>query len=139
MPGQFDNWDYQWGQIVGRAWADDDFQERLLAHPAEVLKEYELAPPASVRIEVLNNPQWVPQSTDEVLYLVLPAKPSDEELSEEELCSAGGTMAGCRSCSCEGCRCESCSSCSSCRSCSCEGCRCESCRGCHHPPRPTDD
>ena len=27
-------WDYRWGQIVGRAWADDGFSQRLRADPA---------------------------------------------------------------------------------------------------------
>src|SRR5262245_15723113 len=122
MIGQSVNWDYQWSQIVGRAWADDDFKQRLLADPAGVLEEHDLAPPAGRRIEVLEDSAWVPPSTDDVLYLVLPVKPSEDELSEDDLCSVGGdgpiAYCYCR-CRCGG-RC---------------GCRC----GCHHPPRPDEE
>ncbi len=83
------NWDYQWGQIVGRAWADDNFSQRLRSDPAGVLKEYDLPPPAGLRIEVLENPDRVPEDTDGVMHLVLPGKPSAVELCEEDVCSVG--------------------------------------------------
>jgi hypothetical protein len=122
MLGKSVNWDYQWSQIVGRAWADDEFKERLLADPAEILGEYDLAPPAGLRVEVHDDPAWVPPNTDEVLHLVLPARPSEDELSEDDLCSVGpgGPAAYCW------CRCR------------CGACRCGRC-GCHHPPRPDED
>jgi hypothetical protein len=125
MLGQPVNWDYQWGQIVGRAWADEGFKQRLLADPAAVLKEYDLAPPSGVNVELLQESDWVPESTDETLYLVLPVKPSDDELSEDELCSVGGAVAAKR------CGCEWCSR--------CHRCHCEWCGGCHHPPRPDEN
>jgi hypothetical protein len=125
MLGQPVNWDYQWSQIVGRAWADDDFKERLVADPAAILREYDLAPPAGVRVELLEEFEAAPEDTDEVLYLVLPAKPSDEELNEDELCSVGGAV-GAKRCGCEWCH-------------RCYHCHCEWCRGCHHPPRPDDE
>jgi hypothetical protein len=124
MLGQLVNWDYQWGQIVGRAWADEDFKQRLLASPALALAEYDLALPADLRIEVLEDPPWVPESNDEVLYLVLPVKPSDEELSEDELCSVGAEAAA----RCGGDWCHR-----------CHHCYCGWCGGCHHPPRPDED
>jgi hypothetical protein len=124
MLGQSVNWDYQWSQIVGRAWADDDFKQRLLAEPAVVLEEYDLAQPAGLRVEVHEEPAGAPPSTDDVLRLVLPAKPSEEELSEEDLCGVGGdgAFAYCW------CRCR----------CGCGGCRCGRC-GCHHPPKPDEE
>lgn len=128
MLGQMVNWDYQWGQVVGRAWADDDFKRRLLAEPAAVLEEYDLAPPAGLRVEVHEEPEWAPPGTDavgtdDVLHLVLPARPSEDELSEDDLCGVGGggAYAYCW------CRCGRCGGCG--------GCRC----WCHHPPRPDDD
>jgi hypothetical protein len=124
MLGQPVNWDYQWSQIVGRAWADEEFKERLLADPEAVLAEYDLAPPDGLRVEVIEDTEWVPESTDEVLYLALPAKPSDEELSEEELCSVGGPTTA-RRCGCSWCH-------------RCYHCHCEWC-GCHHPPRPDEE
>jgi hypothetical protein len=113
--GQSVNWDFQWSQIVGRAWADDDFRQRLLADPAGVLEEYDLAPPAGLRIEVREEPPGVPPSTDAVRYLVLPVKPSEDDLSEDDLCGVGGggIFAGCG-----GCRgCAGCGGCGGCRSC----------------------
>ena len=128
MLGQLVDWDYQWGQIVGRAWADDAFKQRLLADPAAVLHEYDVALPAGRRVEVLEAPEWVPESTPEVLYLVLPARPSDEDLAEEELCSVGEAV-GVNRCSCEWCH--------KCHRCHCEWCH--RCEGCHHPPRPEEE
>ena len=129
MLGQLDSWDYQWGQIVARAWGDDDFKQRLLADPASVLAEYDLVAPAGLCVEVLDDPEVLPEDTAEVQYLVLPARPSDEDLSEDELCSVGGAVAAER-CGCEWCRCTRCHR--------CEWCSCERCR-CHHPPRPGED
>jgi hypothetical protein len=128
MFGQTADWDFQWSQIVARAWADDAFKQRLLADPARILQEYDLAPPAGLRIEVHEDPEWEPPSTDEVLHLVLPARPSEEDLSEDDLCGVGGgPVAYCRCGGCGGCRCGGCG-----------GCWCGRC-GCHHPPRPDED
>jgi hypothetical protein len=131
MRGPPVNWDFQWGQIVGRAWADDDFKRRLLADPASALQEHGLTPPAGVCVEVLDGPDQEADDADDVMRLVLPARPSAEELSEDELCSVGGPGAA-PAARCEWCRCERCS-CERCHR--CEFCRCE---GCHHPPRPED-
>jgi hypothetical protein len=110
------NWDYQWGQIVGRAWADDGFNQRLRADPAGVLTEYGLPLSAGLRIEVLENPDRVPEDTDGVMHLVLPGKPSAAELSEEELCN-GGAVAAAR-CGCGGCHsCGRCGGCGACAAC----------------------
>jgi hypothetical protein len=97
------NWDFQWGQIVGRAWADDDFSQRLRSNPSEVLTEYDLAPPAGMRIEVLEGPDAVPEDTDGVMRLVLPGKPSAAELCEEDLCTSGALVARCGCGGCHGC------------------------------------
>jgi hypothetical protein len=107
------NWDYQWGQIVGRAWADDDFSQRLLSDPVSVLKEYGMTPPAGLRIEVLADPDLVPDDTADVMHLVLPGKPSASELSEEDMCSLGGAV-GADRCGCGGCGCGGCRGCAAC-------------------------
>jgi hypothetical protein len=107
------NWDYQWGQIVGRAWADDDFSQRLLADPVSVLREYDLAPPAGLRVEVLADPDQVPEDTAGVIHLVLPEKPSAAELSEDDLFSMGGAV-GADRCGCGGCGCGGCGRCGGC-------------------------
>jgi hypothetical protein len=107
------SWDFQWGQIVGRAWADHDFSQRLLADPAAVLKEYDVPVPDGVRIAVLADPDAVPEDTADTMHLVLPGKPSDAELSEDDLCSMGGPV-GADRCGCGGCGCGGCRGCGGC-------------------------
>jgi hypothetical protein len=123
MHDQAVNWDYQWSQVVGQAWADETFKQRLFANPAATLKEYGLDMPASVRILVLENPDTVPPNNADVVHLVLPPKPSAQDLSEEEL--HGGTVGpgvdrcGCGHCGCGHC---GCGHCGWCVHCSCEFC-----------------
>ncbi len=106
------DFEYQWGQLVARAWDDPAFKARLIAEPQAVLEENGLAP-AGRRIKVVEN-------DDEVVHLVLPGRPGAQQLSEEELRPAGAEQ--CFRCG-EGCfRCgESCVRCG-------ESChRCERC------------
>src|ERR1700761_6008233 len=116
MPEKSDNWDFQWGQIVGRAWADKEFDQRLRADPAGILTEYGLLPSSGLRIEVLDDTGLVPEDTDAVMHLVLPAKPSTAALSEDDLCSVSGPVAVDR-CGCGGCRCGACGGCGTCGGC----------------------
>lgn len=120
MLKQSADWDYRWGQIVGRAWADEEFNRRLLADPLAVCAEYHLVVPAGVRIEVLENPSAIPEDTDEVVHLVVPGKPSDAELCEEDLGGTGDntTYARCGCGGCHGCRgCGGCGGCGACYAC----------------------
>lgn len=64
-------------EIVLRAWEDPVFKRRLMTQPKVVLREYGIEVPDQLDIRVVEN-------TDDVFYLNLPAKPS-EELSEDEL------------------------------------------------------
>jgi hypothetical protein len=94
MPGDFE---YQWSQLVARAWADPAFKARLLTDPAGVLKENGMLVPAGITIKVVEN-------TPKVLYLTLPLPPAPEELSAEELHrAAGGGGERCWRCGCERC------------------------------------
>ena len=72
----------QWSQIVAKAWADDQFKQRLLADPAAVLNELGVMVPAGVTVKVVEN-------TDTVCNLVLPGKPKGE-LTDAELQSVAG-------------------------------------------------
>jgi len=101
MPGDFQ---YQWSQLVAKAWADPAFKARLLADPAGVLKEQGLIVPAGITLKVVEN-------TDKVLHLTLPIKPAEKELSEEELQRTAGGAERCRyeRCSWERCSYERCS------------------------------
>jgi len=111
------NWDLKWELLVADAWADPKLKERLLSKPAEVFKERGIEAAAGQTIKVV-------EESDDVLYFVLPPKPSEAELSEQQLASVAGGRCreGCRGCR-EGCR--------GCRE-GCRGCRegCRGCRGC---------
>ena len=65
-------------KTIAKAWMDERFKARLLSDPAARLKEegVEIPPGVEVRIAV---------DTDKVRHLVLPMKPSGEELSDEQL------------------------------------------------------
>ena len=80
----------KYGQIVARAWSDDDYKARFLSDPATVMTEAGLPVPEGVEIRAV-------ETTDEVLYLTLPAKPTDDVISEEELATVagGGSTVGC--------------------------------------------
>lgn len=80
-----------WDQIVTKAWQDDKLKNRLLAEPAAVFQEFGLEVPAGVQLRVVEN-------TDQVVYLTLPAKPQDGELTEEDLENVAGgfTVPVCR-------------------------------------------
>ena len=77
------DFEYQWSQLVARAWGDAAFKKKLLADPAGVLKENGLLVPAGIKIVVVEN-------TEKVLHLTLPIRPAAEELSEEELHRVAG-------------------------------------------------
>jgi hypothetical protein len=92
---EFDNQaaeDYakKYGQIVARAWSDDEFKQRFLSDPASVMSESGLPVPEGVEIRAV-------ETTDEVLYLTLPAKPAEDMVSDEELATVagGGSTVGC--------------------------------------------
>ena len=77
----------EWGRIVSKAWADEQFKQRLLADPVAVLKENGVAVPAGITVNVIEN-------TATVYNLTLPGKPSAAELTDDELESiAGGRVA----------------------------------------------
>jgi Nitrile hydratase, alpha chain len=74
--------DKQWGQIVAKAWADEDFKRRLMAEPAAVLREHglEIAPGVEVSVH---------EESDTVRHLVLPPNPAGDLLEEELTPTAG--------------------------------------------------
>lgn len=63
------------GEVILRAWTDEDFKQRLIADPSTVLQESGVEMPSGVGVKVV-------QDTDEVNYLVLPTKPADMEVSD---------------------------------------------------------
>ncbi len=122
------DFELKWGLLVADAWADEALKKRLLTDPVGVFKERGIEVPPGAQVKVVEDS---PQAT----HYVLPAKPSEEQLSEEELATvAGGHCGWCYPNYCWPCYCEEGSTdCAGCFGCS--GCgRCRSCGGhhCHH-------
>jgi hypothetical protein len=64
-------------KVVARAWSDPTFKAQLLADPSAALIAVG-APPPGVRVKVVEN-------TDQLVHLVLPARPSETELSDADI------------------------------------------------------
>jgi hypothetical protein len=71
------------GRVIAKSWSDPAFKKRLIADPKGVLKEFGVDYPAGTDIQVVEN-------TEKKRYLVLPAPPSDEELSGADLDKVAG-------------------------------------------------
>jgi len=78
----------QMAELVARAWADETFKRRLVDQPAQVLRECGVDVPPNTEVRVVEPPE-------NVLYFVLPPRPSDvTELTEGDLKAvAGGIIA----------------------------------------------
>ncbi len=77
----------QYGQLIAKAWSDEEFKARLKADPKAAMKEVGIDAPEGVEVEVV-------ESTQEKAYLVIPPKPVGE-LSDEDLDNvAGGAWPG---------------------------------------------
>jgi hypothetical protein len=97
------NWQKQWGQVVSKAWSDDDLKRRLILDPATVLQEHGIEIPYNMKVRIV-------EDTDEVYHLVLPPSPSGELVDEQLTGSAGydsysGYSGGCGRCGCGSRRC----------------------------------
>jgi hypothetical protein len=82
-----------WSQIVARSWKDDIFKQRVIANPAEVLKEFGYHSNPKVKFKVIEE-----RSSEHYTHLTLPAKPQSKDLEELEL-----KMISAGSCGCDGC------------------------------------
>lgn len=79
-------------KLIARAWTDDEFKERLLSDPAARLQEEGLQVPPGIEVRIV-------EDTPDIRYMVLPLKPSTEELSEEHITKfAGGICEGINCC-----------------------------------------
>jgi len=89
----------QWSQLVAAAWTDEKLKKRLIAKPADVLREYGIAMPSGVEVRIF-------EDTAAVCHLVLPPKPAGAvtELTSEQLDGVAGGWA-----------CNVCGSCAICR------------------------
>jgi hypothetical protein len=86
MAEQQSDWGLKWELLVADAWDDPALKQRLLSNPETVLKERGITPPAGKKFKV--------EEETDVIYLVLPPKPAEEELSEEQLESVAGGHCG---------------------------------------------
>jgi hypothetical protein len=58
-----------WPQVVGQAWADEEFRQRLMENPRRVLGDMGVEIPADHRLELL-------EDSEARTFLVLPKKPA---------------------------------------------------------------
>jgi hypothetical protein len=64
----------KWAKIVAKAWADDDYKQRLLDDPASVLKDEGVELPEGMAIKAV-------EATDKQAWFVLPPKPTDSSIT----------------------------------------------------------
>jgi hypothetical protein len=65
-------------KVIAKAWADEEFKRKLIAQPAETLREEGLDAPPEVELRVV-------ESTDKVVYIVLPPNPSSTDAEIQPL------------------------------------------------------
>jgi hypothetical protein len=78
-----------YSRIVAKAWDDEAFKKRLLASPADVLREHGIEVPARTSVRVTEDVRS-PEFRDGLILLPLPPKPTSAELSDEELEGVAG-------------------------------------------------
>ena len=73
------------GQLIAKAWADENFKKKLLSDPAATFKAEGIALqlPSGMSLRAVEN-------TEKVFHFVIPAKPN--ELTEEDLDMVAGGM-----------------------------------------------
>lgn len=59
-----------WAKIVAKAWADEEYKQKLLTDPAAVLSAEGVALPEGVNFKCV-------EATDKQAWFVLPPKPAD--------------------------------------------------------------
>jgi hypothetical protein len=74
------------GEVIVKAWTDEDYLQRLRDDPAAALDEEGIHVPPGVKVELH-------EDTEEVNHLVLPVKPLDLEVAD--LRDGGSTMCWC--------------------------------------------
>ena len=87
----------RWAKVVAKAWADEDYKQRLIDNPGSVLAEEGMEVPAGVELKVV-------EASENQSWLVLPPKPSDGNFEEGTerlaagswfcLCTSGGCIFG---------------------------------------------
>jgi Nitrile hydratase, alpha chain len=85
-----------YASVVERAWRDPEFKAKLLSDPVSVLTEAGIDLPRHKTVKIVEN-------TADILHLVLPADPVEDELTDVDL----EQMAGRYSCKVTPCCCKS--------------------------------
>jgi hypothetical protein len=73
------------GQIIGKAWADDAFKQRLLTDTMAVLREEGIEVQPNVEVRAV-------EQTKNLVYLVIPQKPKPHFTDEKLLAIATSRM-----------------------------------------------
>ena len=76
----------RYGEVMARAFTDEEFKARLLADPKGVLQSEGIVVPEGLEIRAVQN-------TESVVYLPIPSRPTDE-LSDEALEQVSGGATG---------------------------------------------
>ncbi len=83
-----------YGELVAKAWSDDEFKAELLSDPMKVFKENSIEVPEGIEVRIVEN-------TQDTVHCILPAEPSDE-LSDDQLDGAAGGYDYCHEMPCWG-------------------------------------
>ena len=84
----------QWAKIVAKAWADEDYKQRLKTDPAATFAEEGIPVPEGLSINVV-------EATEKQVWMVLPPKPEEGKIEEGAerisakwfcLCTSGGCI-----------------------------------------------
>jgi len=75
----------QWAKVVAKAWADEDYKQRLINDAASVLKEEAIEMPEGMVVKVV-------EATDKLSWMVLPPKPETEKIEEASERLAAGLL-----------------------------------------------
>ena len=82
---QSQSWRASYGKVIAKAWSDAAFKARLLHDPHAALSEAGVEVPAGITVKVVEN-------TSDTMYLVLPQRPPEGELTEEALDKVAGGL-----------------------------------------------
>lgn len=66
-----------WTKTIAKAWADEDFKQRLLKDPAAVMSAEGMDIPEGMAFKCV-------EATNKLTWLVIPPPPTDDEIEEGE-------------------------------------------------------
>lgn len=75
------NWEDQvekLAQVIAKAWADEEFKQRLLEDATAVFRKEGMEIPDNLKVRAMEN-------TNQVFHFILPPKPEGNKLSEGQL------------------------------------------------------